>query len=65
MKIMHPVRTGIDMAANLSVRVNIPVEHDSSSNDILDTKPSRKYLITLEQARNRALQAIRKARSTK
>ena len=59
---MFAMTMGIDMAANLSVVVNVPIEQDNSSNDILDTKSSSRYRITLEEARRRALRSIKKAR---
>lgn len=59
---MYPIRIGVEIAANLSVVVDVLEEHDNSSNGILDIKPSSKYLITLEQARNRALRAIKRSR---
>lgn len=59
------VESNIDMAANFSnsdIQMDHLVEYQNCSNDILDTKPSSRYSITLEEARNRALRAIKKAR---
>jgi len=49
------------MMSNTTIRLDAAVSWSLVSTDI-DTKPTRRYPVTLDQARNRVLRAIRRNR---
>ncbi len=51
-----------DNASNDSVITNDQIDYLSMSNNTIDIKPPTRYSITIAQARNRALRAIKKSR---